>query len=264
MPEFSEVMDSLVMSGADGTAAIPPDWMQGRTSFGGIAVALANRAIRTLVPDSLPLRELQVAFIGPVAAGEVDLDARLLRRGRAVAQAECSLSSGGQLATRVLGTYGAARPSRLVADLPVSPSPEAGSARPFHHVPGITPEFTRHISMRWVEGALPFGGGELPRTRILIRHDEPATLTEEHVIALADAIPPPGLSVLDRPVPASSLTWTMELLRHDFGFDPGHWWRMDAEVVAGREGYLHQTAILFDPVGRAVALNRQLVVVYDL
>ena len=35
------------------------------------------------------------------------------------------------------------------------------------------------------------------------------------------------------------------------------------EVTSGGAGYLHHTATLYDPDGRACAHNRQLVVVYD-
>ena len=261
--EFSEVMAAFEVAEGGGGGIVPGDWMQGRTAFGGLLAAFANKAMRTLVPAGLPLRQLQVTFIGPAAEGPVSVEARLLRVGRAVAQAECKVSSGGQPVTTAVGLYGAPRTSSVAVEIPRRPVPDLASARKWPFVAGATPVFTRHIDQRWAEGALPFGAGEHPCARILLRHEDPAPLTEAHVIALADAIPTPGLSVLERPAPVSSLTWTLEFLQHDLGFAPARWWHMDAEVIAGGEGYLHHAATLFDPDGRAFALNWQLVVIYD-
>lgn len=261
--EFSEVMAAFEVTEGGGGGVVPGDWMQGRTAFGGLLAAFANKAMRALVPPGLPLRQLQVAFIGPVAEGHVSVAARLLRVGRAVTQAECKVMSGSQVAAAAIGMYGRPRPSSVTITAPRAPVPDPHAARPPAATQDLMPLFTRHLGMRWAEGALPYGGGAHARTRILLRHEDPAPLTEAHVIALADAIPPPVLSVLKQPAPTSSLTWTLEFLERDFGFAPARWWHMDAEVIAGGEGYLHQTATLFDPDGRAFALNRQLVVIYD-
>ena len=59
----------------------------------------------------------------------------------------------------------------------------------------------------------------------------------EHVIAIADAIPPLALSFLQAPAPSSTLTWTLELLKDrldDLSFDG---WVQHAELTAGRDGY---------------------------
>lgn len=261
--EFSEVMDAFEAAHGRGSGPVPGDWMQGRTVFGGLLAAFANKAMRTVVPANLPLRQLQVSFIGPVAAGKASAEARLLRAGKSVAQAECQIASDGNLATAVIGVYGAPRPSSLAITPPRAPPQDPTAARPAAAVRDCMPEFTQHMGMRWAEGALPCGAGDRPRMRVLLRHEDPASLTEAHVIALADSIPTPGLSVLERPTPVSSLTWSLEMLQHDFDFAPSRWWQIEAEVDAGGEGYLHHAATLFDPDGRAFALERQLVVIYD-
>ncbi len=261
--EFSQVMAALEVADGRGRGIVPDDWMQGRTAFGGLLAALANKALRTVVPAGLPLRQLQVAFVGPVAAGPVTVEARLLRAGKSVAQAECRISSDGNAATAVLGVYGRPRGSSVALSLPRAPVPDPAAARAWLFVPGATPVFTRHMGMRWAAGAMPYAGGAEPHTRILLRHEDPAALTEAHVIALADSIPPPALSVLEHPAPASSLTWALEFLEHDFDFEPRRWWHMDAQVTAGGEGYLYHTATLYDPDGRAFACNRQLVAIFD-
>jgi hypothetical protein len=45
---------------------VPEDWMQGRTVFGGLQLALALRAMRALVPGTA-VRSLQATFVAPLA-----------------------------------------------------------------------------------------------------------------------------------------------------------------------------------------------------
>ena len=58
---------------ADGLrATVPPTWLQGRTSYGGLSAALALETARDLVPDAPPLRSAQISFVGPLS-GEVSV-----------------------------------------------------------------------------------------------------------------------------------------------------------------------------------------------
>lgn len=61
---------------------------------------------------------------------------------------------------------------------------------------------------------------------------------------------------------ASSMTWMLELFdqRTDFSF--AALWRMDAEIAAGADGDLGQSAHLWTPDGRLSARSRQSVVVF--
>ena len=61
---------------------------------------------------------------------------------------------------------------------------------------------------------------------------------------------------------ASSLTWTLEFTDHRFDFPHEAFWRMDTEVTAASDGYLAQTALLWNPAGGLCALSRQSVVVF--
>jgi acyl-CoA thioesterase len=81
------------------------------------------------------------------------------------------------------------------------------------------------------------------------------------------------LSRIDRPAPASSLTWAIEFVHPPAPAAPAqpaappapaadHWWfyRSETETAAG--GYAHESAALWDPIGRLVALSRQAVAVF--
>ncbi|MDR3417454.1 MAG: thioesterase family protein [Nevskia sp.] len=265
---YSEVLASVTERDGAWSAAIPPSWSQGRTAFGGLQAALAVRAMRALVPAALPLRTLQVSFIAPVPPGTVRIEARVLRTGKSATQVEARILDAGQAACVALGIFGATRPSAIAIDPPppqVARSAQQAQQVPF--LPGMMPEFVRNVEQRWAEGGFPFSGAAQPRTRIYVRlrHEPfpgPGVEGEAQVIALADAIPSPALSLLSKPAMASSMTWTLELLTERYDAAPDGYWLMDAEVTAGGDGYLGQSAVLWSPGGRAVALSRQSVVVF--
>ena len=82
--------------------AIPEDWHQGRTAYGGLSTALALTAAVKAGGDGLPpLRSAMVSFVGPLF-GPVEVGARVLRRGKnatwisgeVLREGECGLQAG--------------------------------------------------------------------------------------------------------------------------------------------------------------------------
>jgi acyl-CoA thioesterase len=255
----------LAQSRADGDGLIfniSDDWLQGRTAFGGLQAAMAITAMRLLVPATIPLRVLQTTFIGPVPQGEVRVRAQVLRTGKSVTHAQAQIEVGGAVACLAVGVFGSARASSLGIDNCVYPQlPAAESLRDMPLLPGVTPSFLQHTQLRWARSTPPFTGAPDAHTGTYIRLDEPVR-SEAHLAALTDIIPTPALSMLKQPAPASSLTWTLELLRNDFTETENNWWLMDAEVTYGADGYLSQTALLWDAQRRPMALSRQTVTVF--
>lgn len=264
---FSEVLASVREQDGAWTAAVPDTWGQGRTTFGGLLSALAVRAMRDLVPAA-PLRVLQTTFIAPVPPGAVRIEARVLRTGKSATHVEARLYDQGQVACLVVAIFGTARESALNIELqPPALRLTPEEARPFPWIEGITPAFTRHCEMRWASGKMPFQGASEPKTQIYVGfRDEhfagSGPLGEAQLIGYADIIPSPGISMLRKPSPASSLTWTLEILTDDYGAARPGLWLMDAEVTSGRQGYLSQTATLWSPEWKAYALSRQSVVAF--
>lgn len=82
------------------------------------------------------------------------------------------------------------------------------------------------------------------------------------MLAFADFILPIALSMFDKPVPGSSLTWMDELLRDRFDDLGMNDWRVDAQLIAARDGYTNQSVMLWGPHGVPVALSRQSMVVF--
>src|SRR6202011_720352 len=97
---------------------------------------------------------------------------------------------------------------------------------------------------------------------IYVRHRDPAALTESHVVALVDCIPSVILQMLSTAVPSSSLTWTLQFLKHDYSFAPEAWWRIDAEVNSAAEGYSCESCVVLDPSGAPAVIGRQMVAVF--
>ncbi|WP_211242714.1 acyl-CoA thioesterase [Sinimarinibacterium sp. CAU 1509] len=259
---LSEVLNTVRGDSGRHSAIVGNDWLQGRTLFGGLQVALIVRALRASAPAEVPLRVIQATFIAPVPAGEVQIQTRLLRVGKSVMHCEGRIVAGDQTLCLVMAIFGRGRDSslHLAQTLPVDP--DASTAREIPYVEGITPAFTKHYRMRWIAGGTPFTGATEAKTRVLVRNRQPQPLDECHLLGYADVIPSPALSMLRRPSPASSLTWTLELFRHKDDDDPSADWCMDAEVTQAADGYLAQTAALYAPDGTLAALSRQCVVAF--
>lgn len=250
------------IEGSRAALDVPEDWLQGRSVFGGLQAAIAVQALRTVVDPTVPLRALQMAFIAPVPPGVVQAEARLLRSGKNVTHAESTLcGADGQTLAHVIGVFGAARASAVLRQpLP----PEVRSERPlrFPYLPGVVPAFTQHFGATWLRGGLPFTGEPEPQHVVALDLHDTGPVTELHVVALADFIPPVALSLLRTPSPGSSLTWLLELTSHRFGDWSPSGWRVDAELEAASDGYTSQATRIWAPDGQLAALSRQSMVVF--
>ena len=257
---FSEAMQSVTRDADGWQATVTEDWLKGRSAFGGLQAALAMRAMRELVPADMPLRSLQTTFVAPVPAGQVSIRARCLRQGRSATQVEASLLDGEETLCRLVGVFGTARASAL-GFVPEQPVIEDAS-REVRFVEGQSPAFMQHFRPRWLRGDLPFSGGRQRESVLRISLHDEGVPDETHVLAFADFIPPIALGMFTKPTPGSSLTWMIELLRDrydDLGLDD---WRIDAELIAARDGYTNQGVMLWGPRGEPVALSRQSMVVF--
>lgn len=266
---LTEIVASLRRADPSGTShavEVPDEWTQGRTVFGGLQAALMVRAMRTqLAPgEDLPLRSLQVTFVAPVAAGCVEIHGRRLRTGTSAVHCEARiLSAEGATQCVAVAVFGRARRSALkLAPRPPHVALAAPAARQIPWIEGTSPRFTRHLEQRWAAGGFPFTGSPEARTQIHLRYRDEPQIDESLVIALADSIPSPAISVLHQPAMASSLSWTLELLREVWPTDGSRYWLMDAAADAADDGYVFQSATLWSDEGLPIALSRQSAVVF--
>lgn len=258
----SEILAAVRSEGGQWRVDVPDNWAQGRSLFGGLQVAIAAKAMRSLVPADLPLRSVQVTFVAPVPAGTVSVSAQILRTGKSVTQVEARILDAGATACLVTAVFGAARPSVVAVELPAPAAlAPVESLRDAPFMQGVMPTFLQHVQMRWARGAAPFSGKGDPRAQIYMRLRDETMTDEGALIAIADIIPPLGLSYLKKMAPGSSMTWMLDFLHHDFQQGDA-WWRVDAELSTARDGYSNQSLTLYDAAGRAVAMGRQSMVIF--
>jgi acyl-CoA thioesterase len=263
--EFSTVLASITDAGEGSLAVtVPADWQQGRTVFGGMQMALACRAMRRAMPAEcreLALRSAQMTFVSPLPGGEaIRLRAQLLRRSRSTVHARCDIEApDGAIACTVVGIFGVARPSQFVREMP---APDPGKRPEALVGAALAATFMQHFEARWALGDVPFSGCPEPRSMIYGRLRDKECAAEDALLALADMIPTPVLSMLTRPTPASSLSWMIEVLRDPATLDLHDWVLIDTEVRAGTAGYLSQTSVLYGPDGHAYAVSHQTVGVF--
>lgn len=244
-------------------------WGQGKTTFGGMSAALALAAIeRDCQPDG-PLRSLSIHFCGPLNTGtEFTASARTLRAGRSISHHMGEIGQDGQCTTTVTACYGVHRESDVqVSAAAVTPG-EPGAGQRLPYIPGVTPEFVRHIDFSYVSGGLPFSGSKHNHIHGWMRFNDCETsLTPVHLVALIDAWPPTTLQKLRSVAPCASVTWSLEFvtpvnaLETPLAADEWLWYEAAIEEAHG--GYAHTTARICRSDGTLLALSRQLVVVYD-
>jgi len=257
---YSALLSRIESGPGQARVTVPEDWLQGRTLFGGLQAAIALRAMRTLVSGT-PLRSLQTTFIGPVPGGRVEARARVLRTGKSTTHVEARIVNGEETLALVVGVFGSARESavKIVAE---QPAVDASRAIEMKYIAGAMPAFTQHFKARWVKGGPPYTGATERDNVIELGMRDAGPIGEYHVVAMADFIPPIALSFLTERAPAASLTWMLEILVDNVSAFAPDGWRMDAHVMAGRDGYTHQSLELWGPNGALVALGRQTMVVF--
>jgi acyl-CoA thioesterase len=223
------------------------------------------RAVLPLQAAALPLRSAQMTFVGPLLGGiPIRMESETLRAGKSTVHARCDLMhDDGKLACTVVGIFGGPRESRFVKEMPrPDPGVSPDAARDSAIRGGTAPAFLQHMEVRIARGAPPYSGYTEPRSLIYVRLHDRECGTEDALLALADAIPTPVLSMLTEPSPASSVNWMIEILRDPAYLDLHDWVLIDTEVRAGTAGYLSQTSVLYGADGHAYSVSHQTVAVF--
>jgi acyl-CoA thioesterase len=244
---------------------VPGDWMQGRAGYGGLVGALALKAMRAQVPAERKVRSLSMAFVGPVGSAPFSIQTQKLRKGKSVTTVEAKVIQDGDICCTAVGSFGGDRTSAIEfapIGRPEMPGPDEAIELPF--IDGLTPAFTRHFAYRWGLGDLPFTGQGGREIGGWIQFQENTDcLSEEWLVALADAWPTPVLSMLTQPVAASTLTWELGFvhLNRDTCSE-NDWWAYRSTVDSAERGYVHEQGAVWDPEGRLAVHSRQTLTVF--
>lgn len=246
---------------------IPARWSQGRASFGGLMAALQYEAMRSRVPEDRPVRSLAITFVGPAELEvPISFEVDILREGKAVSQVLGRAVQNGQVMMLIQGSFGAARES--VVSVAAEQAPQLKPLEDCQELPfisGMMPEYLRFMEIRWALGGLPFSNTPSPAIGGYARfRDQPQAepLNEAHILALVDTWPPALLPYLNKPTPASSLTWTIEFIQPQPALTTLDWCAYRAVIEHARDGYGHTAATLWTPAGELVAISRQTVTVF--
>jgi acyl-CoA thioesterase len=260
---FSALLAGIRAAGDTCHACVPEDWQQGRTTFGGMTAALCLAATQRAVAELPALRAAQFTFLGPVG-GEVEITPRLLRRGKSSAFVAVELSAAGSLAAQAILSFTAARESKYsYRSHPMPAVPPPGTTKPFFR--SGKPKYTQHFEGFVAGGQKLVSGAATPEIVLWLRHRDPEAMRSlPALIALGDTPPAAAYTMLSEPVPASSITWSIEMINAAAALNaPGDAWyllRSAGEDV--RDGYSVQDMALWSQEGTLIMLSRQTVAIF--
>ena len=113
----------------------------------------------------------------------ISFEVEVLREGKAVSTLLGRAVQEGQVVTLVQGSFGDGRPSAIEvkAQPAVDMRPLEQSAAELPYIKGVTPEFMRHVALRWAIGGLPFSGNDDRRMGGWVRLRDMAEIGDEAV-----------------------------------------------------------------------------------
>lgn len=236
--------------------AIPADWAQGRTAYGGLSAALALQAALDAEPDLPPLRSAQVAFIGPLA-GEVRVTATRLRRGRNAAFLQSDVASEAGLGLRATFVFMAPLASAVSYDAAERASipPPAPDAELYT---GPEDFFTGNFDFLDIRQ----GTGPAEWLRWARLRDRADLHPFVELMAIGDALPPAAFKLLaERRTPLSSLNWQINFQAPEPVTSDG-WWLLSASAATARDGYSSQRMAVWNAAGEPIAEAMQGVAIF--
>lgn len=257
MTPIRDILAAIAPADGGFRTTVPTDWLQGRTTYGGLSSALALHAAQRCEPDLPPLRSAQIAFIGPLA-GEVTVTATKLRRGRTAAFIQSDIVSDAGLGFRATFVFMADQPSRidLGGRLATKLRPPAPDAKLYT---GPDEFFTGNFNFLDLKDEAK-GEAEWLRWARLRDHDGLDPMVQ--LMAVADALPPAAFKLLGKqPAPISTLTWLVNLLAPAPTTTDG-WWLLSATSDHAQNGCSSQSMAIWNAHGDCVAQGMQNVAIF--
>lgn len=260
---------------ADTAYVLSEDWAQGRAGFGGLLAGMMIAAMRREIPQERALQSMSCSFVGPVTMGEpFSIQTQLLRSGKNAVQMQAQIVQNEAIQTVVIASFGLARESAAqMAALPAAEAvkPDALPSMPF--IPNVVPNFVQHFDMRWAFGGLPYFGEGTREMGGWWRYKDfealadamdstNVILSEAHYVTLLDAWPPAILPLINRPAPASTMTWFAQFVQPLPVF-AGAWMLYRAEITHAAHGYGQTQAHIWSASGELLIVSSQTVAVFD-
>lgn len=258
---FSQLISAMHSDEAGYAIELPPDWLQGRTAYGGLSAALCLEATLRACGELPPLRSAQFCFIGP-ATGVLRMAPTVLRKGKSTVVVGVDLEGDSGLAVRATFCFGSSRvvaQRHMALDMPEVAAPQ--TAPPYFSWPN-RPNFMSHFDGRLVRGSMPGTPGRAPEMTVWLRHhDAEDGHALVRLLSLADALPPAALVMYSEGVPISTMTWTIEFLDDNPQTSDG-WWLAQAVADTSDQGYSAQGAVIWNREGQPTLIARQNVAIF--
>lgn len=257
---FSSLLESASFQDGEYAINIPPDWMQGRTTYGGLSAALCYETAMRTVPDLPPIRSANISFVGP-AGGAVTGRASVLRQGKSVSFVEADIAGEKGLATRATFAFGASRESMF--DHTFTPPPEMPAPQecePFFPE-GQRSHFAAHFETGLASGARSVTSSDKSDHFIWVRHIDERATGLAALLALADMPPPAVLPMFPEFKPISSMTWMINFLTDKPQSRDG-WWLLQTRADNVGQGYTSQDMLVWNRDMELVIAGRQSVTIF--
>ena len=234
------------------------------TRFAAAALRALTLHLEQLGVAEPTARTVTTTFEKPTEIGVIEGRCVIHHHGKRVISGEVLLMQDDVVRTRVHILFGAARPSELSVAAPVSaPCIDINAVQALPYIEGVTPSFTRYIDFRWAEGPFPFAGDSASAFKSVGRWRERGEQALEETLAILDAWPAAVLCLANRPIPASTVTWTAHLYPRPDDMDPDAFFWLEASTLSAQDGYATAVARLHDSKGRLIAWGEQLVAYFD-
>lgn len=254
---LSQLLNAIRPGTERNMVAIPATWHQGRTAYGGLSSALAYQAAKMVAPDLPPLLTAQIAFSGPLS-GEVEISAKVLRRGRNSAFIKSEIGIGDEIGLSCTFVFMARRESHVQYEgLPrpdFPPIPDEGATR------SGPPEFFTH-NMDYPEKRLVLGQNR-PRLANWHRLREREGLDPvANLICMGDALPPSAMGLMQKEGMISSINWQINLLTEAPETDNG-WWYLESDTHHAVHGASSQYMTVWNSRGEPMMTGMQSVALF--
>lgn len=260
---LSQVLDAPDATDDSPRFAVPDNWKQGRTAYGGFTSALLLAAARRVQVDLPPLRSALINFTAPVTASP-DISVDIFRQGRNVTTVNTQARIDGKVAAQGTFSFGVAQNSHVTVDRPAPESSTPEQTDPYFP-PGMTrapARFFDNFEVRLIDGHLPFMGADRGYIRVWARYRDPAMWTRpEGLIGIADVLPPAVFPMCRQPGPNSSMTWICNFLSGTPSTRDG-WWMLETDLTAARDGFSSQVMRGWNTDGELVIDGMQSVVIF--
>lgn len=250
---------ALAPLAVDVPIAIPSNWLQGRTAYGGLSAAMALHLVRQGNGDLPPLKAANISFVGPVTES-ARFHTEMLRSGKSATQIGVDIRVNEALSMRASFIFGAARASQITHHRAQAP----GVDRPEHYplLAGDAAEIGhfRNFDIRFVTEARPVSGAEVPEMVAWVRLKDAEGVTPEvAMLALGDCLPPASMALFKEPAPISSMQWSMHFPRPAAS---SAWFLLRSGSVLAADGYSYQTMEMWDEDGHLALISTQTVAIF--